>query len=122
MHGPPSTRLAWLGLTPEPERELPAAVAVLHAGSPVTERSRIEMLLLRGTQRGWLRYLEEVTQLVVKAAEANDPRLRDSARHVASVVLDHHRMLIGLPGPAYDWTAGQREALESALSALEGAS
>ncbi|GGQ75360.1 hypothetical protein [Couchioplanes azureus] len=120
MH-PPPTRLAWLGLTPEPERELPAAVAVLHAGSAATERSRIERLLLRGTQRAWLRYLDEVTRMVVAAAEASDPRRRDSARHVAAVVLEHHRMLIGLPGPAYDRTAAQREALQAALDKLGGA-
>ncbi|MFC5218725.1 hypothetical protein [Streptomyces coerulescens] len=117
--------LVWLGLTPEPEQELPAAVAALRstaAGrSPsalvTAERHRVERLVLRGTQRGWLRYLREVTDLVVQAAGAGttDPR---AALLAGEVVLDHHRMLIGLPGAGYDRTALQRRDLERALARL----
>ncbi|KUN09167.1 hypothetical protein AQI95_04765 [Streptomyces yokosukanensis] len=118
--------LVWLGLTPEPEQELPAAVAALRApsdGRPpralvAAERRRVERLVLRGTQHGWLRYLSEVTDLVVRAAEgsaATDPR---PARVAGEVVLDHHRMLIGLPGTAYARTATQRRDLERALARL----
>ena len=118
--------LVWLGLTPEPEQELPAAVAALRAvadGRPPTavvtaERRRVERLVLRGTQRGWLRYLGEVTELVVEAAAgsgAGDPR---PALVAGEVVLDHHRMLIGLPGSGYARTAPQRRDLERALVRL----
>ncbi|MFE7167893.1 hypothetical protein [Streptomyces sp. NPDC057616] len=118
--------LVWLGLTPEPEQELPAAVAALRARTdrrPPTalvaaERRRVERLVLRGTQRGWLRYLGEVTDLVVEAAAlpaSTDPR---PALLAGEVVLDHHRMLIGLPGQGYDCTAGQRRDLEGALAHL----
>ncbi|MFF2205054.1 hypothetical protein [Streptomyces sp. NPDC058145] len=118
--------LVWLGLTPEPEQELPAAVAALRApadGRPrtalvVAERHRVERLVLRGTQRGWLRYLREVTDLVVAAAAgptATDPR---PALVAGEVVLDHHRMLIGLPGAGYARTAAQRRELERALARL----
>ncbi|MFD9096860.1 hypothetical protein [Streptomyces collinus] len=119
--------LVWLGLTPEPEQELPAAVAALRApaaGRPspalvAAERRRVERLVLRGTQRGWLRYLGEVTELVVAAAggEAPDPR---PALVAGEVVLDHHRMLIGLPGAGYLRTATQRRDLEDALARLRG--
>ncbi|MFC9504247.1 hypothetical protein [Streptomyces sp. NPDC057002] len=118
--------LVWLGLTPEPEQELPTAVAALRAradGRPpsplvAAERRRVERLVLRGTQRGWLRYLGEVTELVVEAATGSgtaDPR---AALLAGEVVLDHHRMLIGLPGAGYERTAGQRRELEGALVRL----
>ncbi|MFC8244449.1 hypothetical protein [Streptomyces chartreusis] len=117
--------LVWLGLTPEPEQELPAAVAALRSPAArrppsalvTAERHRVERLVLRGTQRGWLRYLREVTDLVVRAAgsRTTDPR---AALLAGEVVLDHHRMLIGLPGAGYDRTALQRRELERALARL----
>ncbi|WP_435281408.1 hypothetical protein [Streptomyces koelreuteriae] len=117
--------LVWLGLTPEPEQELPTAVAALRAradGRPpsplvAAERQRVERLVLRGTQRGWLRYLREVTDLVVEAAGSRtaDP---GAAVLAGEVVLDHHRMLIGLPGAGYERTAVQRRELERALVRL----
>ncbi|OIK06368.1 hypothetical protein [Streptomyces monashensis] len=118
--------LVWLGLTPEPEQELPAAVAVLRAqaaGRPssalvTAERQRVERLVLRGTQHSWLRYLGEVTDLVVKAAEASVTADPGAALVAGEVVLDHHRMLIGLPGTAYARTATQRRDLERALARL----
>ncbi|MFI2762113.1 hypothetical protein ACH5A3_25130 [Streptomyces echinatus] len=121
--------LVWLGLTPEPEQELPAAVAALRAptddppppGLVAAERRRVERLVLRGTQRGWLRYLGEITDLVVAAAAgpaAGDPR---PALVAGEVVLDHHRMLIGLPGAGYARTTVQRRDLERALAHLRAA-
>ncbi|MEU6672356.1 hypothetical protein [Streptomyces sp. NPDC046727] len=118
--------LVWLGLTPEPEQELPAAVAALRARADdhppadlvAAERHRVERLVLRGTHHGWLRYLREVTDLVVEAATGpttTDPR---SALLAGEVVLDHHRMLIGLPGAGYARTATQRRDLERALARL----
>ncbi|AZQ32557.1 hypothetical protein EJ357_03135 [Streptomyces cyaneochromogenes] len=117
--------LVWLGLTPEPEQELPAAVAALRSPAPgrppsalvALERHRVERLVLRGTQRGWLRYLREVTDLVVDAAGSpgTDP---GAALLAGEVVLDHHRMLIGLPGAGYERTATQRRDLERALARL----
>ncbi|MEU4170226.1 hypothetical protein AB0F46_25525 [Streptomyces sp. NPDC026665] len=118
--------LAWLGLTPEPEQELPSAVAALRApaaGRPPSllvaeERRHVERLVLRGTQRSWLRYLGEVTDLVVAAAEEPGPAGPGPALLAGEVVLDHHRMLIGLPGSGYDRTTAQRQALERAVDRL----
>ncbi|MFI6559286.1 hypothetical protein [Streptomyces sp. NPDC050534] len=122
--------LVWLGLTPEPEQELPAVVAALRARPdrhPPTalvaaERRRVQRLVLRGTQRGWLRYLGEVTDLVVEAATACAPTDPRPALVAGEVVLDHHRMLIGLPGRGYDRTAAQRRDLEGALARLRSRS
>ncbi|MGG7575095.1 hypothetical protein [Streptomyces sirii] len=123
--------LVWLGLTPEPERELPATVAALRgahhaaadppAAAERAERSRVERLVLHGTQRGWLRYLSEVTGLVTAVAEGSRPGDPQAALLAAEVVLDHHRMLIGLPGPGYGRTAADRQALESAVRTLRAA-
>ncbi|MFG2869655.1 hypothetical protein [Streptomyces sp. NPDC048338] len=128
-------RLDWLGLTPEPERELPTAVAALRAslarpptpwsGRPATpnpleadERRRVERLVLRGSRHSWLRYLAEVTDLVTAVATGTRPGDRAAALLAAEVVLDHHRMLIGLPGAGYGRTAGDRTALEEAVRTL----
>ncbi|WP_407840869.1 hypothetical protein ACE1OC_38065 [Streptomyces sp. DSM 116496] len=151
-------RLDWLGLTPEPERELPAAVAALRASSHhppagptpprgpthpagtmqptgpmqpaepaepappadlvASERLRLEHLVLRGTRRDWLRYLAEVTALVTAAAGGPGQGDRAAALIAGEVVLDHHRMLIGLPGTGYARTAADRTALESAVRTL----
>ncbi|MGW2992718.1 hypothetical protein ACWDA9_13510 [Streptomyces sp. NPDC001193] len=143
-------RLDWLGLTPEPERELPVAVAALRAPSPASpspppqaparagdpataepataepaaaelaaaERRRVERLVLRGSRHGWLRYLAEVTELVTSVAEGSRPGDRAAALLAAEVVLDHHRMLIGLPGTGYGRTAEDRTALENAVRTL----
>ncbi|MEU6706028.1 hypothetical protein [Streptomyces wuyuanensis] len=120
--------LVWLGLTPEPERELPLAVAALRTrargvGATVrdpaaSERRRVERLILHGSERSWLRYLAEVTDLVTSVADGTstgDPR---AALVAGEVVLDHHRMLIGLPGSAYDRTAQDRSTLETAVRTL----
>ncbi|MFD9516528.1 hypothetical protein [Streptomyces sp. NPDC059979] len=129
-------RLDWLGLTPEPERELPAAVAALRASShgsaasatsadpadpadpAAAERGRVERLILRGSRRSWLRYLAEVTELVTAAAAGPERGDRAAALLAGEVVLDHHRMLIGLPGTEYGHTADDRAALESAVRTL----
>ncbi|MFI1647479.1 hypothetical protein ACH4XT_11140 [Streptomyces avidinii] len=122
-------RLDWLGLTPEPERELPAAVAALRASSrtapagppqdlAAAERRRVERLILRGSRHSWLRYLAEVTDLVTGVAAGSRAGDRAAALLAGEVVLEHHRMLIGLPGPGYGCTAQDRAALESAVRSL----
>ncbi|WP_327380869.1 hypothetical protein [Streptomyces sp. NBC_01207] len=123
-------RLDWLGLTPEPERELPTAVAALRASShgasagppphdlAAAERRRVERLILRGSRHSWLRYLAEVTDLVTGVAAGSRSGDRAAALLAGEVVLDHHRMLIGLPGPGYGRTAQDRTALERAVRTL----
>lgn len=134
----PRRRPVWLGLTAEPERELPEAVAALRMRSrpdeepmdPMRllerERRRIGELLVRGTQRSWSRYLDEVADLVRAAAadasvtvDASATVDADRALLAAEVLLDHHTMLIGLPGPAYRRAAAQRAALAEAVRVLQ---
>ncbi|MFD5427524.1 hypothetical protein [Streptomyces sp. NPDC127084] len=120
--------LAWLGLTPEPERELPSTVAALRApmsdvdtalpALAAAERHRVERLILHGSERGWLRYLAEVTDLVTAVASGARQGDREAALLAGEVVLDHHRMLIGMPGNGYGRTAADRHALETAVRVL----
>ena len=62
-------REAWLSLTPEPERDLPAAIAALRAGGRPSaaeveaERVRAEGLVLRGNRKRWLAWLNEGLEL-----------------------------------------------------------
>jgi hypothetical protein len=119
-----SSRHAWLGLTPEPERELPVAVATLRARQSSDDRplsdwidaetKRIESLILHGTQRTWLRYLHSVTELVTRA----DGGSAELALQAGETVLEHHRMLIGLPGSGYDAATPEREALTRLVADL----
>lgn len=86
-----------------------------------SERRRLERLILRGSRRGWLRYLAEVTTLVTAVADGADgpgQGDRPAALLAGEVVLDHHRMLIGLPGTGYATAAGDRAALERAVRTL----
>jgi hypothetical protein len=111
---------AWLGLTPEPERSLPELLGFLREESTVShERNRVTHLVLRGTSRSWQRYLDRAAQVALEVADGDrdgDPEL---ALAVAAVVLDHDRMLIGLPGGAYYRTAERRRRLAEAIAVLE---
>jgi hypothetical protein len=96
--GPFGPRHAWLSITPEPERELPAAVAELRDGGPpspgaiAAEEARVERLITRGSRRAWSVYLREASDL----ARAAPP---GPARDLVLDVIDNHDNLkLGLPG------------------------
>jgi hypothetical protein len=116
-----SGRDEWLSLTPEPERELPGAVATLRAGgSPAPdavacERRRIERLVVRARQRAWLSYLTEVVTLIETTAASTDPAVADARAVAIQVVANHHGLLLGLRGRAAERTADVRSRLEDVL-------
>ncbi len=117
-------RGAWLSITPEPERELPAAVAVLRAGGPAgmdseaLERARVEQIVLSGSQRRWLAYLHEVVGLIEAHARGadGDSALARARRHAIAVIANHHNLLLALPGPGARRTAADRAALTRVAS------
>jgi hypothetical protein len=91
-------RHAWLSITPEPERELPAAIAELRDGGPpspasvAAEEARVESLVTRGSRRAWTAYLDEVSTLAREAPPG-------AARELVLDVIDNHDNLkLGLPG------------------------
>jgi hypothetical protein len=112
-------RVAWLSLTPEPERVLPAAIATLATGSRPTcecvrsERARIEGLILNGSERDWLAYLEEARRLIERSAAASDENdaVADAQARATAVIANHHNLLLGLPGDAARRTARERVIL-----------
>jgi hypothetical protein len=110
-------RASWLSVTPEPERELPQAVATLSLGpgppahAVAAERTRIERLILHGTERQWLAYLHAVLELIDGAQRAEDPDVIAARERASAVIANHHNLLLGLPGRAAQRTAADRARL-----------
>jgi hypothetical protein len=120
-------RASWLSVTPEPERELPAAVATLTAGrradrdAVAAERARIERLVLRGGQRRWLAYLHDVVALIERRTGSGDPDVQAARTRAGAVIANHHNLLLGLPqpGPALRrLTAGDRARLQELIISI----
>ena len=106
-------RDAWLSLTPEPERELPAALAVLGGDDVARERERVERLVVRGGNGAWLRYLSRALDLAEASAHSPDPAVGRARAIVLDVVRNHHLLLLGLPGRAAERTRAERMRLEA---------
>lgn len=123
MHTRSAASTAWLGLTPEPERSLPELLAHLRddrsAAGLRSEQNRVSNLVLRGTGRRWLRYLDRAAGLALDVADGRRDGDAELALTVAQLVLEHDRMLIGLPGNAYYRTAERRRRLAEAIAALQ---
>jgi hypothetical protein len=98
--GPSGSRHAWLSITPEPERELPEAIATLRAGGSPSpdqlerERARAERLVTHGGRRSWRAYLAEAAALA-RAAEG-DERLAGARAVVDDVLENHDNLALGL--------------------------
>jgi len=111
-------RASWLSVTPEPERELPQAVAALTAGrrpdhaAVAEEQARIERLVLRGSQRRWLAYLHQVVGLIEQRSGSDDPDVQDARARAGAVIANHHNLLLGLPGAGARLTADDRARLQ----------
>jgi hypothetical protein len=112
-------RASWLSITPEPERELPEAVATLACGgvpapaAVARERQRVERLVLHGSARQWLAYLHEVVELIDRSSASADHSelvARAQAR-ARAVIFNHHNLLLALPGRAAQLTAADRARL-----------
>jgi hypothetical protein len=107
----------WLSITPEPERELPQAVATLVHGSDPSpdevgaEEARIERLVLHGNQRDWLRYLHAVVELIEDRTSDADCDVQRARRLATAVICNHHNLLLALPGRGAQISAGDRMRL-----------
>jgi hypothetical protein len=112
----------WLSLTPEPERELPAAVATLACGWLATdeavaeEAARIEQLVLRGSERRWDSYLHGVVSLIDQRADDDDPDVARARVVAIAVVSNHHNLLVALPGRGARRTETDRRWLSELLA------
>lgn len=112
-------RASWLSITPEPERELPQAVATLAAGrrpapdSVAAEQARIERLILHGGRRRWLAYLHDVVDLIAAGEGADDPDVAAARAVATKVIANHHNLLLGLPGDGARITANDSSRLRA---------
>jgi hypothetical protein len=119
-------RVSWLSITPEPERELPQAVAtLLHGRRPpadavATERARIEHLVLHGTERRWLAYLHGIVDLIENRAGDRDPDVSRARARASAVLENHHNLLLALPGRGAERTARDRERLAASARQASG--
>jgi hypothetical protein len=108
---------AWLSITPEPERELPWAVATLtRRGRPspravAEETARVEHVVLHGSQREWLRYLHGVVELIDATAADTDAEVRQASELASAVISNHHNLLLALPGRGAQLSAADRVRL-----------
>ena len=108
---------SWLSITPEPERELPGAVATLaQGGTPppsavAAEAARVERLVLHGSQRDWLRYLHRVVELVDDRQDDRNPEVQRARELARTVISNHHNLLLGLPGRGAQISAADRTKL-----------
>jgi hypothetical protein len=112
-------RGSWLSLTPEPERELPRLIATLAQGYPppeeavVAEEVRVRRLVLRGGELAWFRYLHHVIDLLEAPADIDDPEVASARARTIKVLVNHHNLVLGLPGRAAQRTAEDRARLEA---------
>lgn len=100
---PLGARHRWLSITPEPELELPDAIATLRAGGPPSaaqvevERARAERLVTRGSRRAWRRYLAEaLARAHAQAGSGEDPAVAEARAVVEDVVLNHNQLELAL--------------------------
>jgi hypothetical protein len=92
----------WLSLTPEPERELPDAIATLRAGGRPTagqvavERERAGRLVRRANRRAWRRWLGEARGLARSSREGGDPQVAEAAELAVAVIDNHDALALGI--------------------------
>jgi hypothetical protein len=114
-------RATWLSVTPEPERELPAAVATLECGARASEdavaqeATKIERLVLRASQREWNGYLHRVVGLIEMRAHDSDPDVARARSLATRVLANHHNLLLALPGRGARRTEVDRRRLARLL-------
>jgi hypothetical protein len=94
-------RQGWLSITPEPEGELPAAIATLRAGGEAdpaavrAERDRAARLITRGRRGAYERWLAEARSLT-DAPAPNDEDAREAADVAGDVLENHDALALGL--------------------------
>ena len=115
-------RQPWLSVTPEPERELPAAVATLRCGGRpadeaiAEESARIEELVLRGSERRWDSYLHDAVSLIDQRVSDVDPEVARAREVAIAVISNHHNLLLALPGRGAQRTEADRRRLAQLLA------
>jgi hypothetical protein len=109
---------SWLSVTPEPERELPEALATLRCETAPPppqavreEEERIERLILHGSQRDWLAYLTRALDETERTRRSSNPGVMRARAITREIIGNHHNLLLGLPGRGAERTADERRRL-----------
>jgi len=100
--------------TPEPAKtpmRWPALSGVKKSMTRMPER--IERLILHGSQRQWLAYLHEVVELMERTRDCEDPAVGAARDRAATVIANHHNLLLALPGPGARLTTTDRARLDA---------
>jgi hypothetical protein len=115
-------RAPWLSVIPEPERELPEAVATLRGGTAASaeaiaaEATRIERLVLRGSERRWDAYLHGVVSLIDERSGNPDSAVARAREIAIAVISNHHNLLLALPGRGARRTETDRRRLAELIA------
>ncbi len=123
-------RVPWLSVTPEPERELPAAVATLRHGGPQAAPRPAPLPATRSPRRPpgssvWsstgasargTSYLHGVVELIERRAGDPDPEVAQAREVAIAVIANHHNLLLALPGRAARRTETDRRRLAELLA------
>lgn len=105
-------RDSWLSITPEPEGELPAAIAAMRAGGTPNrdqiraERERAERLITRARRRAYERWLADARALTASSS-SGAPEVRAAARTASEVLDNHDALALGLRGRARGGRGGR---------------
>jgi hypothetical protein len=96
---------SWLSLTPEPERLLPPARAVLRSGAATpppelvaAERARAARLVRRARRGRWRAWLRESGALAGAGGPHDHDPTAAARALVRDVVANHDALELGLPG------------------------
>lgn len=116
-----SGRRDWLSITPEPERVLPRAIAALRAGAAPSaeavekEREKAEQLVLQGSRKDWIAWLQEAEALARRAPAAGggSEELDRARSDVLAVIRNHNALMLGLSGRVAPVTALAQEEDEN---------
>ena len=96
---PIGARHRWLSITPEPELELPEALAALRSGGPPSaaqvelERVRAERLVTCGSRRAWRQYLADALAL---ASSSEEPAVAEARAVIEDVVHNHNNLELAI--------------------------
>lgn len=96
-----SDRDSWLSITPEPEGELPEALAILRAGGMPdaagveAERRRAERLITRARRRAYQRWLADARELAT-GDRPSDPTTEAAARLTMDVLDNRDALELGI--------------------------
>jgi hypothetical protein len=97
---------SWLSLTPEPECELPAAIATLRARAKPArhavelERSLAERLVVRASRRRWEGWLTDARALADSTDGTADRTLEEARAAALDVISNHDALMLGLANRA----------------------